>query len=162
MWATNATPAVVRRLFTALMVRKRKAVRHTLSRTDGTLDQRQYFTAPWTLSVCMGGGLWVISIPHKAKRTLEVFPLIISSRFRHLHTVWEVFQYMGHYKWIGLVAYLFLSKLFSGLPLVLCDMPCKSACWELTISHWAHNSEALLQLSCYNVVFDFKWMTLCA
>ncbi len=112
---------------------------------------------------CMHGrGSLSDLIPHKAKRTLEVFPLIISSPFRHLHTIWEVFQYMGHYKWIGVVAYLFLSKLFSGLPLVLCDMPCKSACWELTISHWAHNSEALLQLSCYNVVFDFKWMTLCA
>ncbi len=64
----------------------------------------------------------------------------------HFYTVWEVFQHMGHSKWTGVVAYLFLSKLFSGLPLVLCDMPRKSACWELTISHWAHKLEGIITI----------------
>lgn len=108
------------------MAMKRKGVRHRRFQgrmapwiNDSILQRHEPWVYAWE------GGLWVICIPHKAKRTLEVFPLIISSPFWHLHTVWVVFQYTGRCKWIVVVAYLFLSKLFSGLPLVLCDMPRK-------------------------------------
>lgn len=123
----SPTPAVVRRRI--WLLQQRTNVRHTVR-----WQRFQGWMAPWISNNILehhepwvyasgGWGLWVISIPHKTKRTLEVFPFIISSPFSTPH--WEVFRYMGHCKWTEVVAYLFLSKLFPGLPLLLCDMPLK-------------------------------------
>lgn len=57
-------------------------------------------------------------------------------RSRHLLTAWEAFQHTGSCKWFGVVAYLFPSKLFSGLPPLLCDMPLKKT---LKCTLRAHN-----------------------